>query len=119
MVHIELKADCSYLRKAYYYIFTKKCNNMSNLHNTYTKILSLLHELEPRVNLVTVNLLVPGSSPGRGAKFKKSLQVFAGFFMSEFFIYTKLVFYKFNFSLKLYVLGFTPITYVTIPNIKL
>jgi len=52
MVHIELKADCSYLRKTYYYIFTKKCNYMSNLHNTYTRILSLLHELEPRDNFL-------------------------------------------------------------------
>ena len=52
MMHIKLKVVCSYPRQAYYYILTKKCNNISKLLNAYTKGLSLLHEFESRDNLL-------------------------------------------------------------------
>lgn len=52
MAHIKLKIGYSYPRQAYYYIFTKKCNNMSNLLNAYTKKSSLLHEFEPWDNFL-------------------------------------------------------------------
>ena len=44
------KISCSLLLREYHCILTKKDNDMSNLHASYTKILSLLHELEPKDN---------------------------------------------------------------------
>lgn len=49
VVHIKkmLKVSCSFLLNEYHDVLTKKRFDMSNLLNSYTKILSLLHEIEP------------------------------------------------------------------------
>ena len=41
------EASCSLAGKVYHCIFDEKNNDMSNLQTSYTKILALLHELEP------------------------------------------------------------------------
>ena len=44
------RVSCSFPANRYHYIFAKICNDMRKLPSFYTKILLLLHELEPMDN---------------------------------------------------------------------